>query len=147
MKGNKGFTLIEISIILVIVTVGVLMAGPSFLRMVSGTSLKQGTVELSSFLKLARTAAMGRNQTVVVTVTLVGGSVQYSSAGVFQTETLAEEIVAFTGGPVSFNSLGLRQGGGNANQLITLTDEEGTVYSVVVTPGGRVDWCTQATCT
>ena len=147
MKGNKGFSLIEISIILVIVTVGVLMAGPSFLRMITGSALKQGTVELSSFLKLARTAAMGRNQTVAVTMTLVGGQVQYSSGGVFQAETLAEEVVAFTGGPIAFSSLGLRQGGGNTNQLITLTDEEGTVYSIVVTPGGRVNWCTQATCT
>lgn len=147
MKGNKGFTLIEISVILVIVTVAVMMAGPSFLRMVSGTGLKQGSVELSSFLKLARTAAMGRNQTVVVTMNLVAGSVQYSSGGVFQPQTLAEEVVAFTGGPISFNSLGLRQGGGNANQLITLTDEEGTVYSIVVTPGGRVNWCKQTTCT
>ncbi len=147
MKGSKGFTLIEIAIILFIITAAVMLAGPSFLRMISGTSLKQGTVELSSFLKLARTAAMGRNQTVVVTLNLVGGHVQYSSGGVFQAETLDEEIVGFTGGPISFNALGLRQGGGNANQLITLTDSEGTVHSVVVTPGGRVNYCPQATCT
>lgn len=147
MKGHKGFTLIEIAITLFIITLGVVMAGPSFLKMVAGSTLKQGAVELASSLKLARTAAMGRNQTVVLTLATVGGLVQYSTGGVFNTETIGNEVTAFTGGPISFNSLGLRQGGGNSNQLITLTNTEGVVYSIVVTPGGRVSWCPTSTCT
>jgi prepilin-type N-terminal cleavage/methylation domain-containing protein len=48
---------------------------------------------------------------------------------------------------VQFNSRGMRVGGGAAtNQLMTLTNTQGRVYSVVVAPSGKARWCLTGNC-
>jgi Tfp pilus assembly protein FimT len=48
---------------------------------------------------------------------------------------------------VQFNSRGMRVGGGAAtNQLMTLTNTQGRVYSVVVAPSGKAKWCLTSSC-
>ncbi len=48
---------------------------------------------------------------------------------------------------VQFNSRGMRVGGGAAtNQLVTLTNTQGRVYSVTVAPSGKAKWCMTSSC-
>ena len=62
-----------------------------------------------------------------------------------QTMVLPQTIVAFTGGPtIQFTRQGLS--GAAANVPLTLVSQQGTVYSLVVTPSGKVNWCAHATC-
>jgi hypothetical protein len=48
---------------------------------------------------------------------------------------------------VQYNSRGMRVGGGAAaNQLMTLTNSQGRVYSVVVAPSGKAKYCLTSSC-
>lgn len=47
---------------------------------------------------------------------------------------------------VMFNSRGMRVGGGAGNQLATLTNTLGRVYSVAVAPSGKAKWCLTSSC-
>lgn len=143
---ENGFTLVELMIVVVISALGFFLATPSYQQWSARSDLKQGISELHGALNLSRMMAMNQNTTVTVTLATVMGRVQYSNnAGILPT-TLGNRVTAFAGGPVAFNSMGLRQGGGAGNQVITLTNSQGLVYSVVVTPGGKVNWCPTAVC-
>jgi prepilin-type N-terminal cleavage/methylation domain-containing protein len=44
-------------------------------------------------------------------------------------------------GTIQFNQQGLRVAGGVLNQTVTLQSVDGTTFSVVVAPSGKVNWC------
>jgi hypothetical protein len=44
-------------------------------------------------------------------------------------------------GTIQFNQQGLRVAGGIGNQTVTLQSADGTIYSVVVAPSGKINWC------
>lgn len=145
-SSQAGFTLIEVSVVLVIVTVGSILAVPAFTDWLAKSQLRSAMNEIAGALTFSRAAAMNRNTTVTVTLSMVGSKVQVSPGGLMPPTTMGIHVTGFTGGPVSFNSLGLRQGGGNADQLITVTNSRGRIYSAVVTPGGKIDWCPKSNC-
>lgn len=143
--GHKGFTLVEVMIACAIVGILVMVAVPQYLQWNSRYQLKQATTELAGSLSLARMAAMNRNLAVTVQLALVSGRVTVDFGGVFPPVTLPQSIVSFTGGPtIQFTQQGLS--GSGANQTVALVSAQGTAYSVVVTPAGKINWCAQSTC-
>lgn len=85
---------------------------------------------------------MNRNLAVTVTLSLVSGRVNVDFGGALAPIVLPQAIVGFTGGPtVQFTRQGLSGAG-----LLTLVSQHGTVYSLVITPAGKVNWCARATC-
>ncbi len=142
---QKGFTLIEVMIAVAIVGILAMVAVPNYLQWNARYQLKQGTTELAGSLNLARMAAMNRNLAVTVTLALVSGRVNVDFGGALAPLVLPQPIVGFTGGPtIQFTQQGLS--GAAANVSVTLTSQQGTAYSVVVTPSGKVNWCAHATC-
>ncbi len=142
---QRGFTLIEVMIAVAIVGILAMVAVPNYLQWNARYQLKQGTTELAGSLNLARMAAMNRNLAVTVTLALVSGRVNVDFGGALAPIILPQTIVAFTGGPtVQFTRQGLS--GAAANVPLTLVSQQGTVYSLVVAPSGKVNWCAHATC-
>jgi prepilin-type N-terminal cleavage/methylation domain-containing protein len=142
---QRGFTLIEVMIACAIVGILTMVAVPNYLQWNARYQLKQGTTELAGSLSLARMAAMNRNLAVTVQLALVSGKVNVDFGGVFPPVLLPRSIVSFTGGPtIQFTQQGLS--GSAANQTVALVSEQGTTYSIVVTPAGKVNWCAKTTC-
>lgn len=142
---QRGFTLIEVMIAVAIVGILAMVAVPNYLQWNARYQLKQATTELAGSLSLARMAAMNRNLAVTVTLALVSGKVNVDFGGALAPILLPQSIIAFTGGPtIQFTQQGLS--GAAANQTLTLVSEQGTTYSVIVTPAGKVNWCAKITC-
>jgi prepilin-type N-terminal cleavage/methylation domain-containing protein len=141
----QGFTLVEVMAVSAIVTILSMIAMPAYQQWNVRYQLRQATEEVAGNLKLARMAAMSRGGNVTVTVTQVGNRVNLSTGGVFPPITLSDGVNNVTPATVTFSQLGLRAGG-TGNQLIQLTSRSGTVYSVLVTPAGKINWCANASC-
>lgn len=145
VRCRKGFTLIEVMIAVAIVGILAMVAIPNYLQWNARYQLKQATTELAGSLNLARMAAMNRNLAVTVTLALVSGKVNVDFGGALTPVVLPQTVVAFTGGPtVQFTQQGLS--GSAANVPLTLVSQQGMIYSVLVTPSGKVNWCAHATC-
>ncbi len=147
LTSETGLTLPELVITLSIVALGWTMALPAYQSWTARTDLKQAAMEIGTALTYSRMAAMNRNTTVTLTLSMDGSRVQMDTGNVLATSTMGGGVTAFTGGPISFSSLGLRAGGGVGTQVITLTNSRGLIYSIAATPGGKVTWCAAPTCT
>jgi hypothetical protein len=138
--------MLELMTVVTIIAVAAILVVPDYIRSGARKQLKQSAIELETLLNMSRMLAMNRNTTVTMTLATVGGRVQAQSGGVLPNYTMPQEIIAFGGmNPVRFNSYGMVVGI-TANQQVTLTNNRGLVYSLQVTPGGRVRWCASATC-
>ena len=145
IRDQRGFTLIEVMIAVAIVSILAMAAIPNYIQWNARYQLKQATTELAGSLNLARMAAMNRNLAVTVTLALVSGKVNVDFGGALAPILLPQSIIAFTGGPtIQFTQQGLS--GAAANQTLTLVSQQGTAYSVIVTPAGKVNWCAKTTC-
>ncbi len=146
LRDAKGFTLIEMAVVGAIVGITTMIAVPSFTQWKARYQMKQAATELAGNLNLARAAAMSRGTGITVTTAVTGGRATVTFGGVFPSVTLNEGVANISAANFGFNMFGLRTGGGSTDTLITLTPTQGTVYSVAVTPSGKVDWCAKATC-
>ncbi len=145
VRRQRGFTLIEVMIAVAIVGILAMVAVPNYLQWNARYQLKQATTELAGSLSLARMAAMNRNLAVTVTLALVSGRVNVGFGGALAPIVLPQTVVGFTGGPtIQFTQQGLS--GSAADVPLTLTSQQGTTYSMVVTPAGKVNWCAKMTC-
>ncbi len=140
-RSEAGLTLPELMITLSIVAIGTVIGSLMYTNWAARSDVKGAAAEVASTMNYARMAAMNRNTTTTVSLAMVGTRVQLSTNGLMQPTTMGAYVAGFTGGPVQFSSLGVRVGGGAGNQVVTLTSREGDVYSVVVTPGGKISWC------
>jgi len=146
LRQGGGFTLVEVMTVSAVVSILTMVAVPAYQQWNSRYQLRQATEAVAGNLKLARMAAMSRGSNVVVTLAVVGGRGTVSTGGVFPAVTLADGVTGLTATTVTFSQLGLRVGGGAGNQLVQLTSKSGTVYSVVVTPSGKINACKAASC-
>ncbi|MEQ1790810.1 MAG: prepilin-type N-terminal cleavage/methylation domain-containing protein [Nitrospira sp.] len=157
MLGQKsragGFTLIEMMIAVAIIGIGSAIAVPSYLSWNARYQLKQAATEIQSQLVLARLMAMNRNSAVTMNLAVNAGRVQIAAvdAGlnqVIQPTQMMSSVTGLSPGPanVTFSPLGTRSGGGTANQLIVISNNQGLSYSVQITPRGKIKWCAASTC-
>jgi type IV fimbrial biogenesis protein FimT len=167
-----GFTLVEMMIVVAILGIGSAIAVPSYLQWNARYQLRQATSELQSNLLQARMSAKNRNTAITATFlkaadgtysvafgpilaplslprTVTGGSmILVTSLGPPQTTAVTDFGASAPGtvGTIQFSQQGLRVAGGVGNQTVTLQSVDGTTYSVVVAPSGKINWCSKATC-
>lgn len=146
-----GFTLVEMMVVGAIVSIGTMVAVPSYTQWNSKYQLKQAVTEINSQLSMARFVAMNRNTTVNAAVTVASGQLIIAAADaagapVFQQTTNVPHVANMGPTAIQFNSLGLRSGGGAGDQLMTVDNDKGLRYSIRVTPGGKSSWCSKSTC-
>lgn len=149
---DKGFTMIELMIVVAIVGIASTIAIPNFLEMIRQSQLKEAALEVANKLTTARMAAMNRNKAVTVALVATGGLVHVSatesSTGslVIPDAPLMGQVNQVSGGPVTFNSLGMRTTGTVGNQLVALTTVSNKTYSVIVAANGKIYPCFKTTC-
>lgn len=71
---NRGFTLIELVIVMVIVAIGVALAVPSWTSLIEKRRLVSATETIESFMNIAQSEAVKRNQEVTVSWISTGGA-------------------------------------------------------------------------
>ncbi len=175
---EAGFSLIELTIVLVIIGLITAIAAGYYTTAVPQARLRDAAGELNGTFNVARIMAMSQNATITIklngatsstsgtTVTLTGSYATPITMTTTRTIAGAESVVSTTplngevtqlvmspgiGSPikawVQYNSRGMRVGGGaTTSQLMTLTNTQGRVYSVVVAPSGKAKWCMTSSC-
>ena len=169
---QTGFTLIEIMVAVSIVGIASAIAVPSYLQWNARYQLRQATSDLQSNLLQARMAAKNTNTAVTAAFNkAANGTYSVAFGGTLAPVNLPNSVtggsmilVATLGPPpttnvtdfassppgplgtIGFSQQGLRVAGGIGNQTVTLTSVDGTTYSVVVAPSGKINWCPRSTC-
>ena len=175
---EAGFSLIELTIVLVIIGLITAIAAGYYRTAVPQAKLRDAVTELNGTFNVARIMAMSQNATITIKLNGASSSISGSavtvtgsyatpititttrtisgSEAVVSTTPLNGEVTQLVMSPgimspvkawVQYNSRGMRVGGGaTTNQLVTLTNTQGRVYSVVVAPSGKAKWCMTSSC-
>lgn len=143
----NGFTLVEVMVVVSIIAIGSMLAVPSYLTWHSRYQLREGVGEIQSAFSVARMAAMNRNRTVNVQLAMSGGLVTLTTKDSGGTQLSSIQLMPHVTNvspatTMQFTSLGLSPTAGT----IQVSNDRGLVYSLVVTPAGKVAWCTKSTC-
>jgi type IV fimbrial biogenesis protein FimT len=146
-----GFSLIELMIACAIIGIASALAIPNYVEWKAQHDLREAVSEFAGNLNLARIVAMNRNRQATVTIQVLGSGhigVDATAGGtpIFATQTMNGSVTGLPSGTtnVVFSSMGLSTAA--AAQVIPLVNTKGIVYSVSVTPSGKVTWCPKATC-
>ncbi len=168
----KGFTLLEMMMVVAIIALGTAIIVPAFTGWISRYQLNQASSELAASLNLARMAAKNRNAPVTATfVKAANGSLSVTFGAGLSPVTIPTVVtggsmttVTALGPPpttasidfyaaapgniatVGFSQQGVRSGGGLGNQTIALQSAQGLTHSVVIGLSGKVMWCAKSTC-
>ena len=157
-----------------IVGIAAAVATPTYQSWIARTEARQISSEFASHLTLGRMAAKNRNATLVATFTkavdgrvsilfngnaaggpvilpisVTGGSMTVvNNLGPPPAVVVTDFVASPPGilGTISFSPQGLRVGGGVADQTVSFFSNQGTIFSVVVKPSGKVNWCAMAIC-
>ena len=148
---ESGFTLIEVMVVCAIIGIASALAIPNYVDWKAQHDLREAVSEFAGNLNLARIVAMNRNRQATVTIQVLGSGhigVDAVAGGtpIFGTQTMNASVTGLPGGTtnVVFSSMGLSTAA--AAQVIPIVNAKGAVYSVSVTPSGKVTWCPKATC-
>ncbi len=166
----QGFTLIEVMIAVAIVSITVGLALPSFTQMMARYELRKATASLAERVTMARLLAMNRNVPIGITPVMAGRDIQAQilnlsvppppqpilNGELIQTTGVSAIFNPTGGAPnppgapapalpagILINSQGLLVGAPPAVVVWSLQNPQGDVYSVSISPGGRVRWCQQ----
>jgi len=144
---ERGFTLVEIMVVCVILGIATTLAVPNFLEWQARNQLRYVTSEVATQLTLSRMSAMNRNRGVNVTLQNVGGRVRISAVTTSDNVSVLDEEVQSKGAlvngspiTVSFSSMGLRTSAGIGVQTIGVCNVQKLQYSVTIIPAGKVNW-------
>ncbi len=172
LSTSKGFTLLEMMIVVAIVALGTALIVPAFAGWISRYQLNQASSEVAASLNLARMAAKNRNSPVTATIVkaadgsfsmtfgaglspvtiptvVTGGSMTTVTALGPPPTTVSTDFGAAAPGTVAtvgFSNQGVRNGGGLGNQTIALQTAQGLTYSITIALSGKVIWCAKSTC-
>lgn len=151
MSRNKGFTLVELMIVMAIFAVIATIITPSFLTWRDRSKVKGDAVNLRATFEMAKLRAIKHNTNVVVlfpNTTSYQAFIDTNNSGA---RDAGETIIAdrslkagvtitnntFIGSDMAFNPRGAANGP-NSTGTITMTSPGGQQYSVVVSSFGRV---------
>jgi len=151
MSRNKGFTLIELMIVMAIFGVLAGIMTPSFLAWRDRSRVKGDASELRAVFESAKLRAIKHNTNVVVTFPDTTSYQAFVDTNDNGARDAGEDIIAnrtltpgvtitedtFIGQDMAFNSRGMANGP-NSTGTITMTSSGGERYSVVVSSFGRV---------
>jgi len=131
MPGRRGFTLIELMVVVVIITALAALAVPSIIRQMRDRRVRQAAEEIALIYRQARLRALGRGSAVMV---------RYTAAQGFQT---LEAVVGGGGNCASLpspNCTATAWGAGGSQQIGQFNPIQGAYQGVVVTvsPTGAV---------
>jgi prepilin-type N-terminal cleavage/methylation domain-containing protein len=172
LSTTKGFTLLEMMIVVAIVAFGTVLIVPAFTQWISRYQMSQASSELAGSLNLARMAAKNRNAPVTATfvkagdgtfsvtfgaglsaVTLPafvnGGSMtQVTNLGPPPTTAVTDFYAASAGNvaTVQFSPQGVRSAGGLGDQTFVLQTAQGLAHTIVIGLSGKVRHCAMSTC-
>jgi type IV fimbrial biogenesis protein FimT len=156
---QRGFTLIELVIAIVLVAVLVSLAVPSFQIMLANAQIRTATQAMYDGLQLARVEAIRRNERVVFakgagsdwTVTVEGGAVVQTRSSSEGTRQATVAVTPAGATQVTFDSLGRVVTNADASATITTLDvdvptslisaADSKEQRVTITTGGAVRTC------
>ena len=141
MSAARGFTVIEMLVVLVVVAVLVALAAPSFNEQLARRRLEGVATDLSTDLQFARTQAVSdRNAVQVITD---NGGTRYrilNAAGTaLKTVTLPTGVTATDAITVTYDQL---RGTANATQILVSNTRTTATVRVDTNVMGRVSMCT-----
>lgn len=138
IRVNRGFTLVELLIVLALIAVIASFAVPQFGRMIDNNRVVSTTNSIVGLLSFSRSEAIRRGASV--TATALNDSMEATLAA---DNSLIREIepasgsIDVTAGAVTFRANGLTTAG--ANVTFSICTESPSGRMVTVTPGGRVE--------
>ena len=105
MKGTKGFTLIELIMTVVAVSIMLAIGIPAFLNLSERTSVATTSNELLAAVLLARSEAVRQEVNVIFTPRADGWDVDAGLVNLL-THTVDSDYVTINGNPVTYNPRG-----------------------------------------
>lgn len=138
-REQKGVTLIELMMVVVVVAILSMIAGPSFTAMIAQQKLRDATSALTESFWLARSEAVTRNTDISFAFTSIGAgwSVNVvSSSTTIQTQDAIPSITS-AGRTYSFNAFGRLTGSGNLEVTHSGTNLK---RCLTVTTAGKVNY-------
>lgn len=151
MSRNKGFTLIEMMIVIAIFAVLAVVITPYFLDYRDRSQVKGDAVGLRAAFETAKLRAIKHNTNVVVNfpdttsfqvfIDTNNNNARDPGEDLIIDETMAPGVTitnnTFAGNNMAFNSRGMANGP-NSTGTVTMTSPGGERYNVVVSSFGRV---------
>jgi type II secretion system protein H len=151
MSRNKGFTLIELMVVIAIVAIMAGVMAPSFMQWRDRSKVQGDASNLRAAFETAKLRAIKHNTNVVVTfpdttsfqafIDTNNNGAQDAGEETLFNRTLAPGVTitnnTFAGNDMAFNPRGMANGP-NSTGTITMTSPGGERYSVVVSSFGRV---------
>ena len=145
---QRGFTLIEIMVVTVIIGIAAGIAAPNFTAMYARHELNQATSNLYNRILFARSAAISRNAMIVATpANVLGAESQVTFTPPLGLEKLplsVNFVLPLPATPIGFTPRGLSTLP-LATQTIQLQSVRlpNLIYTISLAPSGKVTWCKQ----
>lgn len=137
MTNNKGFTLVELMVVIALVAIIAGFAVPQFGRLIDNNRVVSTTNSIVGLLNYSRSEAVRRGARI--TVTSAGNTLTTtltSNNNVIREIEEASGDLSITAGAVTFRANGLTTSAGDVVLNVCSGSSEGR--TVTVTPGGRV---------